>query len=249
MTKERLDVLLCRQGLAESRDQAQRIIRAGRVRADGAVAAKPGRRYALETRLERLGAPRFVSRGGEKLQAALETFDVDVCGQVCLDVGASTGGFTDCLLQNGARRVYAVDVGKGLLHWKLRNDARVVVMECRNARYLRRGDLPEEPAVAAVDCAFISLTLVIPAVVQLLARPAVLLLLIKPQFEAGREQVGRGGVVRDPAVRAAVVDRIRGFVETVEGMEWCGVRESPLKGPAGNVEFVACCRRLRRSET
>ena len=186
---------------------------------------------------------RYVGRGGEKLEAALRHFAVDVAGRVCLDVGASTGGFTDCLLQHGASRVYALDVGRGQLHWKLRKDVRVVVIEGVNARYLRAGDLPETPTMATVDVSFISLEKVLPAVTAILAPDADLITLIKPQFEAGRHEVRRGGVVRDSAVREAVVARVRAFGEETLGLEWRGVYESPIRGPAGNVEFLAYWRR------
>jgi len=239
MPKERLDVLLVQRALAESREQAQRLILAGQVLADGQPATKAGHRFDTEIPLAIKTGPRFVSRGGEKLEAALRAFSLDVTNVVCLDVGASTGGFTDCLLQYGARSVFAVDVGKGQLHWKVRRDPRVTVLDEVNARYLKAGDLPEAPAFACVDVSFISLTLVLPAVIQVLARSADLVTLIKPQFEAGRDEVGKGGVIRDPAVRQAVVDKVRAW-GTGAGLKWIGVCESPIKGPAGNVEFLAC---------
>jgi len=236
---ERLDILLVERKLAESREQAQRLIQAGQVRVNGRVAPKPGHRFARDSAVEVEIGPRFVSRGGEKLAAALDAFALDVAGCICLDVGSSTGGFTDCLLQRGAARVYAVDVGRGLLHWKLRNDPRVVLLEGVNARHLTEGDLPEPAGFAAVDVAFISLTKILPAVIRLLQPSAGVVTLIKPQFEAGREHVRRGGVVTDPAVRAAVLERIRGFGTRELGLEWQGACASPLKGPAGNVEYLA----------
>jgi 23S rRNA (cytidine1920-2'-O)/16S rRNA (cytidine1409-2'-O)-methyltransferase len=239
----RLDQLLLERGLAESREKAQRLIRAGVVRVAGQVAAKPGQTVPPESAIEVTAAERFVSRGGEKLEAAFQHFGLDVRGRVCLDVGASTGGFTDCLLQHGAARVYALDVGRGQLHWKLRQDPRVVVLDERNARHLQPSDLPERPAFATVDVAFISLTKVLPAVAAVLVPGAELVTLIKPQFEAGRDEVGRGGVVRDPAVRAAVVETVRVFGMQRLGLEWRGVCESPVRGPAGNVEFLAAWRR------
>ncbi len=242
--RRRLDQLLVERGLAESREQAQRLIRAGSVRAAGQVHTQPSRLLALDTALELEAPARYVGRGGEKLEAALRHFAVDVAGRVCLDVGASTGGFTDCLLQHGAARVYALDVGRGQLHWKLRKDARVVAIEGVNARYLRAGDLPETPTLATVDVSFISLEKILPAVAEILAPGADLITLIKPQFEAGRHEVRRGGVVRDSAVHEAVVARVKGFgVETL-GLDWRGVCESPVRGPAGNVEFLAYWRRL-----
>jgi 23S rRNA (cytidine1920-2'-O)/16S rRNA (cytidine1409-2'-O)-methyltransferase len=240
MPKERLDVLVARRGLAESREQAQRLIMAGEVRVNGQVATKSGHRWDESVGIEVRSPPPFVSRGGQKLAAALDHFALSVKGLVCLDVGSSTGGFTDCLLQNGAETVMAVDVGKGQLHWKLRNDPRVVVLEGRNARYLEPADLPLSPRFACADVSFISLTKILPAVKKVLVGPASVVTLIKPQFEAGRENVERGGVVRDPAIRADVVERIRAFGTDELGFGWVGVHESPLKGPAGNVEFLAC---------
>ncbi len=238
-TQQRLDQLLVARGLAESRERAQRLILAGKIRIKGQVADKPGRRVAADAAVTVEAGARFVGRGGEKLEHAFGVFQPDVRGLVCLDVGASTGGFTDCLLQHGAARVYAVDVGAGQLHGKLRNDPRVVVMDRVNARYLRPADLPEPAAFAAVDVSFISLTKVLPAVKDILKAGARIVTLIKPQFEAGRREVGRGGVVRDPEVRRQAVERIRAFGESGLGLRWLGCCESPLLGPAGNVEFLA----------
>jgi len=239
MGKERLDVMVARRGLAESREQAQKLIMAGQVTVDGQPAGKPGHKYGADAVIEVKESPRFVGRGGEKLQAAFDAFDFTVDGLVCLDVGASTGGFTDCLLQHGAARVFAVDVGKGQLHWKLRNDPRVRVMDGMNARYLDSEEFPERPQFAAVDVAFISLTKVLPAVIKVLVPGAQLVTLVKPQFEAERGQVGKGGVVRDAAVRDDVVEKIRSFCVRELGLTGMGVCESPLRGPAGNVEFLA----------
>ncbi|MBN1674751.1 MAG: TlyA family RNA methyltransferase [Kiritimatiellae bacterium] len=243
MKKERLDQLLLARGLAPSRENAQRLIRAGKVQVGGRPATKPGHTFAPDVRIDVTAPDRFVGRGGEKLQAAFEAFGIDVRGLACLDVGASTGGFTDCLLQNGAARVYAVDVGRGQLHWRLRNDPRVAVMEGVNARYLSPDRFRQTPAFAAIDVSFISLTKILPPVTHLLPERAGIVTLIKPQFEAGRHEVGKGGVVRDPGVRAAVVDRIRAFGADELGLAWLGVLESPLKGPAGNVEFLAYWRK------
>ena len=237
--KPRLDELLVQRGLAESRAQAQRLIGAGAVRVNGHPATKAGHPVPADAALAVDQPARFVSRGGEKLEEAFRRFGLDATGRVCLDIGASTGGFTDCLLQHGAVRVYAVDVGHGQLHWKLRQDARVVVKEGVNARYLGAGDLPEQPTLAVVDVSFISLTKILPAVKELLASGGSLITLIKPQFEAGREQVGRGGVVREAGVRAQVIEAVRKFGTEQVGLEWLGVCESPLVGPAGNVEFLA----------
>jgi 23S rRNA (cytidine1920-2'-O)/16S rRNA (cytidine1409-2'-O)-methyltransferase len=239
MTRKRLDVLVTERGLCESREQAQRLILAGSVLLNGHPATKAGAQVDADAELRIKEQPRFVSRGGEKLQGAFDVFAVDVRGRTCVDIGASTGGFTDCMLQHGAARVYAVDVGKGQLHWRLRNDPRVVVIEGVNARYLDRSMLPPDtPTFATLDVSFISLTKVLPAVIQVLATGADIVALIKPQFEAGRSEVGKGGVVRDPGTRMAVVDRIHAFCDEA-GLRWRGVTESPIRGPAGNVEYLA----------
>jgi 23S rRNA (cytidine1920-2'-O)/16S rRNA (cytidine1409-2'-O)-methyltransferase len=243
VAKERLDVLVTTRGLAESREQAQRLILAGLVLVNGHAGTKAGERVAQDATLELKGQSRFVSRGGDKLEGAFQAFDLHVEGLVCLDVGASTGGFTDCMLQHGAKRVIAMDVGTAQLHWSLRQDPRVTVMEQFNARYLAAGDLPEPFAFATFDVSFISLTLVLPPVVSLLPAGGELVTLIKPQFEAGRDLVEKGGVVRDPAVRSAVVERIRDFGVNTLGLRWLGVIESPLTGPAGNVEFLGWWRK------
>lgn len=235
MKKERLDQLLVRRELAESRAQAQRLIRAGEVRVAGQVVDKPGTLMPLDAPISLAERPRFVGRGGEKLDAALSRFALDVAGLVVADVGASTGGFTDCLLQRGARRVYAIDVGYGQLDWGLRNDPRVVVMERTNARHLDR--LPEPVDLTTIDVSFISLGLILPRVVGWLGVGGQVVALIKPQFEAGRHEVGRGGVVRDPVVHRRVLERV---VETAEGLGFGlqGLTASPLLGPAGNREFL-----------
>jgi len=240
MPKERLDVLVVRRGLAESREQARRLIMAGEVRVNGQTATKSGHRWSEDIDIAVLTPPPFVSRGGQKLAAALDHFQLSVAGLVCLDVGSSTGGFTDCLLQRGAAKVIAIDVGKGQLHWRLRNDPRVVVLEGVNARYLEAEDLPLSPRFACIDVSFISLTKILPAAKNVLVAPATVVTLIKPQFEAGRHHVERGGVVRNPAIRSEVVERIRDFGTRELGLYWIGVHESPLRGPAGNVEFLAC---------
>lgn len=240
MNRMRLDQRVVELRLAESREKAQRLIMAGCVTVNGRVETKPSHAVPPDAAVALAEQERFVSRGGEKLEAAFQHFKLDVAGLVCADIGASTGGFTDCLLQHGAARVYAVDVGRGQLHWKLRNDPRVVVMDGVNARYLTPADLPEAPAFATVDVAFISLTKILPAVRQVLASGGCIVSLIKPQFEAGRKDVGKGGVVRDEAVRARVVEDIRAYGTVKLGLEWAGVCPSPLEGPAGNVEFLAC---------
>jgi len=231
------------QGLAESREKAQRLVMAGQVLVDGHAAPKSGHRIKSDSEIRVKESSRFVSRGGEKLEGAFKAFSFSVEGLTCLDVGASTGGFTDCMLQHGAAHVIALDVGTAQLHWKIRQDPRVTVIEQFNARHLQPEDLPAVPAFASFDVSFISLTLVMPPVIQALSVPAELVTLIKPQFEAGREQVEKGGVVRDPAVREAVVERIRRFGVEEQGLEWLGVCESPILGPAGNVEYLAWWRK------
>jgi 23S rRNA (cytidine1920-2'-O)/16S rRNA (cytidine1409-2'-O)-methyltransferase len=239
--KVRLDAMLVARGLAESRDWAQRLIRAGEVRVNDQVIDQPSKLFAEspELRISVDQPPRFVSRGGFKIEAALDAFGVLPDGRVCADVGSSTGGFTDCLLQRGAARVYALDVGANQLHWKLRNDARVVVREKVNVRYVDA--LDEHISLAVIDVSFISLELILPAVIKWFApgQPnAGIVALIKPQFEAGREQVGKGGIVRDPAVHDAVVARIRA-IATRLGWPVRTVIDSPILGTDGNREFLA----------
>jgi len=244
--KIRLDVLLVERGLAESRAKAQAMIMAGQVRIADQVALKPATAISADSVLTVDPGPRFVSRGGEKLEAALEAFGMDVTGLICADVGASTGGFTDCLLQRGALKVYAIDVGKGILHWKLRNDPRVVVMEETNARFVE--SLPEQIAVATVDASFISLKILLPVVKRWMFPPSPLtplpegegdvIALIKPQFEAGRKDVSRGdGVIRDPEIHKQVLLDVLGFAQR-EGFTIRGLIKSPLLGPKGNAEFL-----------
>jgi 23S rRNA (cytidine1920-2'-O)/16S rRNA (cytidine1409-2'-O)-methyltransferase len=229
-------VALVERGLAVSREQARARILAGAVLVDGQVAAKSGMLLADGAALEVRAAPTYVSRGGEKLAHALDRFGVAVADRVALDAGASTGGFTDCLLQRGARRVYAVDVGYGQLDWRLRREPRVVVMERTNLRQL--GALPEPIDLATLDLSFISLRLVLEPVRNLLRPEGELVALVKPQFEAGRSQVGRGGVVRDAAVHRAVLEEILAWAVT-HGFAVRGLTASPLRGAAGNVEFLA----------
>lgn len=238
MAKVRLDVLVQSQA-GVSRSKAQGLIRTGKVSAaDGALLEKPGQQIEEGTAVVIGEGPRYVSRGGQKLEAALEHFGIDVAGKVAIDAGASTGGFTDCLLQAGASKVYAVDVGYGQLDWKLRQDGRVVVLERTNIRYLGPDAFEERPGFFTVDCSFISLRVVLPAVKALIEPGAEGVVLIKPQFEAGREQVGKGGVVRDEAVHREVVEAVLDSARQV-GFESKGVIPSPLLGPAGNREFLA----------
>jgi 23S rRNA (cytidine1920-2'-O)/16S rRNA (cytidine1409-2'-O)-methyltransferase len=232
----RADQLLVDRGLAGSRTEATRLILAGRVRLGVATLDKAGRLLRAGDALSVSAAPPFVGRGGEKLAAALVAFDVRPSGRVCLDVGASTGGFTDCLLQAGARHVYAVDVGRGQLHARLRADARVTVLEGTNARYLDRTRLPETPDLVTVDVAFISLDKVLPAIVASVAAGAEVVALVKPQFEVGRGQVGKGGVVRDARQHREVVLRVAGAARALD-LATAGVTASPLLGPRGNREF------------
>ena len=248
MPKVRLDVLLVERGLAESRAKAQALIMAGQVRVADQVTLKPATAVAGDSVLTVDSGPRFVSRGGEKLDAALEVFAIDVTGLICADVGASTGGFTDCLLQRGAAKVYAIDVGKGILHWKLRNDPRVIVMEETNARFV--ASLPEEISLVTVDASFISLKILLPVVKKWLVpdsppnfvengrswRGAIAL--IKPQFEAGKKDVSRGdGVIRDPEIHKQVLLDVLSFAQK-EGFQILGLIKSPLLGPKGNAEFL-----------
>jgi 23S rRNA (cytidine1920-2'-O)/16S rRNA (cytidine1409-2'-O)-methyltransferase len=246
MAKVRLDMLLVERGLAESRAKAQALIMAGQVRVADQVTLKPATAVSSDSIVTVDSGPRFVSRGGEKLEGALEAFNLDVTGWVCADVGASTGGFTDCLLQRGAARVYAIDVGKGILHWKLRNDPRVVVMEETNARYVE--SLPEPISLVTVDASFISLKILLPVVKRWLTPLRLppsqssgigeVVALIKPQFEAGKKDVARGdGVIRDPEIHRQVLLDILSFAQT-EGLQTRGLIKSPLLGPKGNAEFL-----------
>jgi 23S rRNA (cytidine1920-2'-O)/16S rRNA (cytidine1409-2'-O)-methyltransferase len=236
MVKRRVDALLVERGLAESRNQAQRLLMAGQVRAAGQLVDKPAVMLAEETELEVLAPPRFVSRGGEKLEAALVDFSIGVSGLVCADVGSSTGGFSDCLLQHGAGKVYAIDVGKGQLHWKLRQDARVVVMEETNARNV--ASLPEPIAFLTVDASFISLKTLLPVIVDWLQPGGQMVALVKPQFEAGKQEAARGkGVIREAAVHRRVLAEVMA-ASAAAGLEVRGLLRSPLQGPKGNVEFL-----------
>lgn len=237
--KERLDRQLVERGLADDSDKAQRQIRAGKVRVDGAVADKPGHLYAADAEISVAAAKRYVSRGGYKLETAFREFALDVAGCVCLDVGASTGGFTDCLLQHGAEMVYAVDCGRGQLDWSLRRDERVTVMENCNARYLDPRSFDPPPVFAVADASFISLAKLLPGINEVLDEAGRIVALIKPQFEARREQVEAGGVVRDEGVHREVIDSVRGFAEKNLGLIWRGIVESDIVGPAGNREFLA----------
>jgi 23S rRNA (cytidine1920-2'-O)/16S rRNA (cytidine1409-2'-O)-methyltransferase len=236
MSTERADVLLVQRGLVESRNLAQRLIMAGQVRANDVVVSKPSSKVALDAALSVDSGPKYVSRGGEKLEAALDTFSVDPSAWICADAGASTGGFSDCLLQRGASKIYAIDVGKGILHWKLRQDPRVVVMEKTNARHL--DELPEPVDLVVVDVSFISLEIILPVIQGWLSPTGMIVALIKPQFEAGRAEAAKGaGVIRDPAVHRRVLEQNLERAAAL-GLLAFGLIRSPIKGPKGNIEFL-----------
>ena len=240
--KLRLDCLIVERGLFDSREKAQRAIMAGEVRVGDAVADKPGTRVPDDVSLTVESKCRYVGRGGVKMEAALTQFAIDPTGKTCLDIGASTGGFTDCLLQHGAAKVHAVDVGHSQLDWKIRKDARVVVREKLNARYLTREDVPDPIAICVIDVSFISLTLILPVAFGLLAPDGVIVALIKPQFELGKEEVDAGrGVVRDREAQERAVQKIEHFVRFTMVKSWRGVIESPILGGEGNREFLAYC--------
>jgi 23S rRNA (cytidine1920-2'-O)/16S rRNA (cytidine1409-2'-O)-methyltransferase len=239
MKLERVDVLLVEKGLCESREQAKRLILAGEVRIGDRVVDKPGQKLADDAALEVREKPKFVGRGGIKLEGALEAFGIDPTGWVCIDVGASTGGFTDCLLQHGAAKVHAVDVGTNQLVWKLRSDPRVVVKEQFNARHMVPEDLGEKVRLAVMDLSFISLTKVLPAVFSVLDDEGSVVCLIKPQFELDRADISKGGIVRDPALHERAVEKIRRFVVMECRREWRGLIASPITGTDGNQEFLA----------
>jgi len=249
MPKVRLDLLVVERGLAESRAKAQALIMTGQVRVNDQVALKPATSVDSASRVDVERGPRFVSRGGEKLDAAIEVFGLDLNGRVCADVGASTGGFTDCMLQRGAAKIYTIDVGKGILHWKLRNDPRVVVMESTNARFVE--SLPERISLTTIDASFISLKILLPVVKRWFPSPPSplpilgegqrgegVIALIKPQFEAGKKDAARGdGVIRDPDIHQQVLRDVLTFAHA-EGFAVRGLIRSPLLGPKGNTEFL-----------
>jgi 23S rRNA (cytidine1920-2'-O)/16S rRNA (cytidine1409-2'-O)-methyltransferase len=242
-SKERLDKLLVDCGLAETRTRAQALIMAGRVKVNGERAEKAGTSVAAGCVLEVEEGIRWASRGAFKLLKALEVFQIDVSGRVCVDIGASTGGFTDVLLDAGAKKVYAVDVGYGQLHWRLASDPRVAVMDRTNARGLTPGQFGERIDLAVCDASFISLRLLLPPIDAILSEEGEAAVLIKPQFEAGRERLGRGGVVREPEVHAAVLREILDFTDKETRLEAVGLSWSPLRGPEGNLEFLLHLRR------
>lgn len=242
MPKQRLDLLLVSRGLVDSREQAQRLILAGEVLVKDQPVTKPGTKVDDALPLTVKNRPKYVSRGGLKLEGALQAFPVKAEGKICLDIGSSTGGFTDCLLQNGALRVHAVDVGTNQLVWKLRSDPRVIVKEQFNARYMTPADLGEKVQLIVSDVSFISLTKILPSAYDCLEEGGDMLVLIKPQFELQPEDIGPGGIVRDPALHRRAVEKIRLFVTEELHREWMGVADSPIKGMEGNKEFLAWLR-------
>lgn len=243
LKKLRLDQFLVAHGLCESREKAQRVIMAGEVTIGGHTVSKADTKVAEDAVVVVKAADRYVGRGGHKLEGALKAFGIDPTGWTCLDIGASTGGFTDCLLQHGAAKVWAIDVGHDQLAWKIRSDPRVVVREGLNARYLSSDEVPEPLDLIVIDVSFISLSLILPPAAELLKPGAVIIPLIKPQFELRREQVGKGGVVREAELHAAAVEKVRSFcASALPELTWAGVIESPIKGGEGNTEFLACLR-------
>lgn len=246
-TRERIDTLLTKRGLIESREKAQRAIMAGNVLIDGHRIDKPGTKVAVDANIELKAKDPFVGRGGLKLQGALDFFNIDVTGLTCIDVGASTGGFTDCLLQRGAQVVHAVDVGHSQLDWRIRSDPRVYVREKFNARHMKPSDFEITFDLAVTDVSFISLTMVLGPIFEVLKPGGRALVLIKPQFEVGKHEVESGGIIRDPAKHAAVVEKIQAFVEGTLGQCWQGVTDSPIHGTDGNKEFLACLQKSSES--
>ena len=238
--RRRLDVLLVDRGLVESREKGQALILAQQVLVDGKKIDKPGHAVDLESKIEILEQPRYVGRGGLKLEAALDHFGIQTAGKICLDIGSSTGGFTDCLLQRGAARVYAIDAGTGQLDWKLRNDPRVIVREQVNARYLSREEVPEPVDLAVCDVSFISITMILPVLPDLLSNSAEMVILVKPQFELERHQVGKGGIIRDPALHQQACRRVEEAVRRL-GFR-AEVIPSPVLGAEGNQEFLLYAR-------
>jgi 23S rRNA (cytidine1920-2'-O)/16S rRNA (cytidine1409-2'-O)-methyltransferase len=240
--KERADALLVSRGLCDSREQAKRLILAGEVSTGTTVVAKPSTKLPSDAELSIKEKPKYVGRGGLKIEGALDTFHIDPTGMTCLDVGASTGGFTDCLLQYGATKVHAVDVGTNQLVWKLRNDPRVIVKEKFNARYMTPADIGDPIDLAVTDVSFISLTKILPSMFSCLKPDGQIVCLIKPQFELDREDISKGGIVRDPELHQRAVDKIHHFVTEELGHTWIEYIDSPIKGTEGNREFLAWLR-------
>jgi len=233
---QRIDKLLVDRGLVKSRDVARRLIMAGKVRACGKVVQKPHTQVKEEAEILLEHKSEFVSRGGFKLRKVLEEFKIDAANRICMDIGASTGGFTDCLLKSGAKKIYAVDVGKGLLDYTLQNDAKIINIEKTNARYLDSGIIPEKIEIAVMDVSFISVTKIIPAVLDLITDDGIMAILIKPQFESERKDVGKGGIVKDPDIHIKVLKKLRDFFADL-GIRINGLTFSPIKGRKGNIEY------------
>jgi 23S rRNA (cytidine1920-2'-O)/16S rRNA (cytidine1409-2'-O)-methyltransferase len=245
----RLDQVMVDRGLCESRERAKRAILAGQVRVNSQMARKPSDGVSLADEIILEAAEKFVSRGGYKLEHALDFFHLDVTGLVTIDIGASTGGFTDCLLQRGAHAVYAVDVGQGQLAWKLRRDKRVTVMEKTNARYLKPEQFPQRPDLAVIDCSFISLRKILPPASALLKSGGKIVALVKPQFEAGKAEADKGrGVIRDASIHERILEELREFTAG-QNLHWRGAVESPLQGPAGNKEFLVLIETIKNENT
>tara|TARA_R110002096_G_scaffold147671_22_gene307837 strand:+ start:41666 stop:42400 length:735 start_codon:yes stop_codon:yes gene_type:complete len=244
LSKIRLDQLIVQRGLCESREQAKRLVLAGEVEVEGHERLKPGSTLPDDVEIRIKERPKFVGRGGFKLEGALEQFEIDVEGKIGIDIGASTGGFTDCLLQRGAVKVYAFDVGTNQLVWKLRNDRRVVSREKFNCRHMTREDVEEPGDIVVIDVSFISLTKILPAAFEVLKKGGDLICLIKPQFELDRNEVGKGGIVREDSLRQKTVTKIRDFAEGEMKKSWQQVMESPIAGTDGNQEFLAWIRHV-----
>mgnify|MGYP002335939319 CR=1 FL=1 len=241
--KSRLDKILVEKGLAPSRERAQALIMEGKVFVNGMPSPKAGAMVAEDAAIELKGEDiPYVSRGGLKLEAAVKHFNISLKDKTAMDVGSSTGGFTDCMLQNGAKKIYCIDVGYGQLAWKLRQDQRIVLIERTNVRYLERNKIPDEIDIAAIDVSFISLTKVVPAVLEFLKKDGEIIALIKPQFEAGKGEVGKGGIVKDEAKRLKTVEYVRESLESL-GLETIGVMQSPIAGQKGNIEFLIYMKR------
>ena len=242
----RLDQALVERSLCDSREKAKRAILAGQIRVNGQLANKASDSVKPDDEIVLLASEKFVSRGGQKLEHALKQFQLDVTGAIAIDLGASTGGFTDCLLQNGAAKVFAVDVGQGQLAWKLRKDKRIVVMEKTNARFLKPEQFPQPFDLAVIDCSFISLRKILPPAIPLLKPDGKIVALIKPQFEAGKAEADKGrGVISDPKIHERILSELREFVSAQAGLCWRDVVESPLLGPAGNKEFLVLIEKTR----
>ena len=239
MDKIRLDQLLVIQKLVESREKAQKLIYSGHVSVNGTLSTKPGHRYNEDSEIKIKQKEKFVSRGGLKIEEAYKKFNFEIQNNICMDIGSSTGGFTDFLLQKEAAKIYAIDCGTNQLHWSLRTNDKVIVMEKTNARYLSKKDIPELIDLCTIDVSFISLRKILPVVSNLVKENGSIISLIKPQFEAGKHEVGKGGLITNPDVHKKVIDNIKNFGINEIGLRWIDLCPSPIKGPAGNIEFLA----------